>query len=120
MEKTLVTMTELMKNEQEKRLNLESNQTAMQQLLSKSAEDEREARRGLSNAGEEMAALRSKHAFEVEDLERRLIRKERENKELEDDMRDVRSDLDITKGEVRELKVSPKSFSPLRLILHQV
>jgi hypothetical protein len=52
-----------------------------------------------------MAAMREKHRDEVDELERTLSKKERERKELEDDCRDLRNELESSKGEVRDLKV---------------
>ena len=52
-----------------------------------------------------MVAMREKHRDEVDELERKLSKKERERKELEDDCRDLKHELESSKGEVRDLKV---------------
>lgn len=49
--------------------------------------------------------MREKHRDEVDELERKLSKKERERKELEDDCRDLKNELESSKGEVRDLKV---------------
>lgn len=84
---------------------LKNGQQELQARLNSTQNDEREARRNLSTAGEEMAAMREKHRDEVDELERKLSKKERERKELEDDCRDLKNELESSKGEVRDLKV---------------
>lgn len=85
---------------------IEQGQQAMQQQLATSQNEEREARRNLSSAGEEIATLKAKHRDEVDELERQVKKREREGRELEAELGDVRADLDLTRAEVRELKVS--------------
>lgn len=85
---------------------IEQGQQAMQQQLATSQNEEREARRNLSSAGEEIATLKAKHRDEVDELERQVKKRERERRELEAELGDVRADLELTRAEVRELKVS--------------
>lgn len=85
---------------------LKNGQQELQARLNTTQNDEREARRNLSTAGEEIAAMREKHRDEVDELERKLGKKERERKEMEEDCKELRSDLESCKGEVRDLKVS--------------
>ncbi|KAJ9124334.1 hypothetical protein QFC22_001134 [Naganishia vaughanmartiniae] len=85
-------------------MDYENGQQELQARLNTTQNDEREARRNLSTAGEEIAAMREKHRDEVDELERKLSKKERERKELEEDCKDLRSDLESCKGEVRDLK----------------
>lgn len=94
---------------------LKNGQQELQARLNSTQSDEREARRNLSSAGEEMAAMREKHRDEVDELERKLSKKERERKELEDDCRDLKNELESSKGEVRDLKVSTPSDRSVRL-----
>lgn len=59
--------------------------------------------------------MREKYRDEVDELERKLSKKEREKKELEDDCRDLRNELESSKGEVRDLKVSGIPFNKLEI-----
>jgi kinesin family protein C1 len=85
---------------------LHSSQADLQNLLSSAQTTEREARRNLSTAGEEIAALREKHRAEMDELEHRLNKRERENRDLQDDLRGARSDLESARGEVRDVKAA--------------
>lgn len=116
-EKAITSLTAMMQLEQERRVAIEQGQQAMQQQLLTSQNEEREARRNLSSAGEEIAALKSKHRDEVDELERQVTKKERERRDLEMELGDVRADLDLTRAEVRELKVrsaAPETVWPRR------
>jgi kinesin family protein C1 len=84
---------------------LQNSQVDLQTLLASTQSHEREARRDLSSASEELQAVRSAHAREIDDLERQLQRKEREKRGLEDDLRELREDLSRERESVRELKV---------------
>lgn len=86
--------------------HLQTSQFDLQTLLSSTQNTEREARRDLSSASEELAALRSAHAREVDDLERTTARKDREKRALEDEVKDSRDELSREREVVRELKVS--------------
>lgn len=66
---------------------------------------EREARRDLSSQSEEMAAMQAKYSREIEDLERQVSRKDREKRNLEDELREGRDELGRERDTVRELKV---------------
>ncbi|KAJ9094190.1 hypothetical protein QFC19_008041 [Naganishia cerealis] len=92
--------------DQENMQALKNGQQELQARLNTTQNDEREARRNLSTAGEEMAAMREKHRDEIDELERKLSKKERERKELEEDCKDLKGDLESCKGEVRDLKAA--------------
>ncbi|KAJ9106331.1 hypothetical protein QFC21_001477 [Naganishia friedmannii] len=92
--------------DQENMQALKNGQQELQTRLNTTQNDEREARRNLSTAGEELAAMREKHRDEVDDLERKLSKKERERKELKEDCKQLRSDLESCKGEARDLKLT--------------
>jgi len=81
----------------------------VQALLMSVQNTEREARRDLSNASEEIAALQSKHLREIDDLERQISRKDREKRNLEDEMKERQDDLSRERETVRELKVGSNS-----------
>jgi kinesin family protein C1 len=78
----------------------------LQALLTKTQTTEREAQRSLSTAGEELASLRSAHAREVDELERTISRKDREKRNMEDELREARDELGREREVVRGLKVS--------------
>jgi kinesin family protein C1 len=85
---------------------LHTSQTELQTLLQSTQNTEREARRNLSTAGEEIAALREKHRGELDDVERQLAKRERERRDLEDDLRACRADLEEARGQVRDVKAA--------------
>src|SRR5690348_6682332 len=58
--------------------SLQMSQADLQALLQSTQNTEREARRDLTNASEEIAALRTSHLREIDDLERQVARKDRE------------------------------------------
>lgn len=78
---------------------------------------ERAARLDLTSASEEIAALRSSHAREVDELERTIARKDREKKNLEDELRDGRDELSRERDNVRTLKVQLAEQSTKHLTL---
>lgn len=78
---------------------------------------ERAARLDLTSASEEIAALRSSHAREVDELERTIARKDREKKNLEDELRDGRDELSRERDIVRALKVQLSEQSTKHLTL---
>jgi kinesin family member C1 len=78
-------------------------------LLQQTQATERESARSLSAAGEELANLRSSHAREVDELERTISRKDREKRNLEDEVREARDELGREREVVRGLKVSLNS-----------
>jgi kinesin family protein C1 len=86
------------------------SQAELQTLLMNVQNTEREARKELSSASEEISALSARHAREVEELDSQIRKKERENRALEDELRDSREDLSREKENVRELKVAHSSF----------
>lgn len=81
------------------------SQVDLQSLLSSTQNTEREARRDLSSASEEIAALRSSHSREVDELERTIARKDREKRGLEEELKDRSADLSRERETIRELKV---------------
>ncbi len=81
------------------------SQADLQSLLATTQNTEREARRDLSSASEEIAALRASHSREVDDLERQIARKDREKRSLEDELRESRDELSREREVIRELKV---------------
>jgi kinesin family protein C1 len=99
-------MQELIQKDQEKISTLQQSHAQLQAQLVSSENAERDARRNLSTQGEEMAALRAAHAREVDELERKISRAEREKRELEDDLRRAKDDADAGRREAAELRVS--------------
>lgn len=85
------------------------SQTDLQTLLASVQNTEREARRELSTASEEIAALSAKHAREVEELDSQIRRKNREKRGLEEELRDSREELSRERETIRELKVTSPS-----------
>ena len=83
------------------------SQADVQNLLMTVQNTEREARRDLSSASEEIAALQVKHSREIDDLERQINRKERERQNLEDELKQRQDDLARERETIRELKVGP-------------
>lgn len=81
------------------------SQADLQALLQSTQNTEREARRDLTHASEEIAALRTAHLREIDDLERQVARKDREKRGLEDELRDSRDELSRERETVRGLKV---------------
>ena len=86
---------------------LQMSQGDLQRILLQTENTEREARRELSTASEEIASLRSAHAREIDDLERTVSRKDREKRNLEEEMRDQADELSRERQTIRELKVRP-------------
>ncbi len=95
-----------MNNDREKLSNLQQSHSLLQTTLATTENAEREARRNLSSAGEELAELRGKHAREIEEMERKLSRVEREKREVEDDLRRCREEVEMMRRETIELRVS--------------
>lgn len=85
---------------------MDSKQAELNAILSQTRDHEREARRNLSTAGEEIAALREKHRGEMDDVERQLAKRERERRDLEDDLRTCKADLEEARGQVRDIKAA--------------
>ncbi|KAL7421256.1 kinesin-like nuclear fusion protein [Cryptotrichosporon argae] len=107
----------LLEQEQAKIATLQTAQTDLQSLLFSTQNTEREARRDLSNASEEIAALRAAHARELDELERQVARKDRERRGLENELRDSRDELGRERDTVRELKQSLASQATLHMTL---
>lgn len=87
-------------------LNDQRNREAEQARHGSAHELEREGRRNLSNASEEIASLKATHMREVEELERQVQRKDREKRGLEDELRESRDEISRERQTVRDLKVS--------------
>lgn len=81
------------------------SQADLQKILLQTENTEREARRELSTASEEIAALRSSHSREVDELERTIARKDREKRNLEEEMQDRADELSRERQTIRDLKV---------------
>ncbi|OCF39757.1 kinesin family member C1 [Kwoniella heveanensis CBS 569] len=116
-EKMVGGFKELLEREQAKISSLQMSQVDLQTLLQSTQNTEREARRDLSSASEELAALRSSHAREVDDLERTIARKDREKRGLEEELRDSRDELSRERETVRELKQTLAQQSTQHLTL---
>ncbi|OXG62068.1 kinesin family member C1 [Cryptococcus neoformans c8] len=107
----------LFEAEQAKISTLQSSQESLQALLQSTQTTERAARLDLTSASEEIAALRSSHAREIDELERTIARKEREKKNLEDELRDGRDELSRERDIVRTLKFQLAEQSTKHLTL---
>lgn len=70
---------------------------------------ELESRRILSGASEEMREMRDRHLQEVDELERQLMRKEREKANLEIELKDLDEKLHEKAEEARRYKVRQSS-----------
>ncbi|WWC64033.1 uncharacterized protein I303_106639 [Kwoniella dejecticola CBS 10117] len=108
---------ELIEREQAKISSLQMSQVDLQALLQSTQNTEREARRDLSSASEELAALRAAHAREVDDFERTIARKDREKRGMEDELRDSRDELSRERETIRQLKQSLAEQSTQHLTL---
>ncbi|WWD21164.1 hypothetical protein CI109_105647 [Kwoniella shandongensis] len=108
---------DLLEREQAKISSLQMSQVDLQALLQSTQNTEREARRDLSSASEEIAALRSAHAREIDDLERTIARKDREKRGMEDELKDSRDELSRERENVRELKQTLAQQSTQHLTL---
>ncbi|ORX39129.1 P-loop containing nucleoside triphosphate hydrolase protein [Kockovaella imperatae] len=75
-----------------------------QNLLKSIHDPEREARRELSNASEEIAILQNKHAKEIEEIDAQLRKRERDNRNLEEEIQEVRQKLSDEREAVRSMK----------------
>lgn len=85
--------------------NLQMSQVDLQALLASTQNVERETRRDLSTASEEIASLKASHAREVEELERQVQRKDREKRGLEEELKESRDEISRERQVVRDLKV---------------
>lgn len=85
--------------------SLQTSHTDLQTILLNAQNTEREARKDLSSASEELFVMRAAHAREVDDLERQIQRKDREKRGLEEELGDSRDELGREREVVRELKV---------------
>ncbi|KAK1922557.1 P-loop containing nucleoside triphosphate hydrolase protein [Papiliotrema laurentii] len=103
-ESKLSQLMEMMKQEQMKISNQQLSQEDIRKLLSEVTDTEREKRRELSNASEEIAALSAKYMREIEDLEGQIRRKDREKRNLEEELKESRDELSRERETIRELK----------------
>ena len=85
---------------------LQSQQYNLQTLLSNAQTTERETHNNLNQTGEELAELRRAHAREVEELDATVRRKEREKRNMEEELQEARDELSRERETVRGLKVS--------------
>ncbi|KAI0080229.1 kinesin-domain-containing protein [Panus rudis PR-1116 ss-1] len=83
-----------MEAERAKVAELQENHLALSRELAAAKTQEINQRRELVNASDEIDQLKKRHANEVMDLEMALKRKERENRELQEDLRVCKSDLE--------------------------
>ncbi|EIW66111.1 hypothetical protein TREMEDRAFT_65960 [Tremella mesenterica DSM 1558] len=116
-EKMVGGFKDLLDREGQKINSLQTQHADLQALLFSTQNTEREARRDLSTASEEIAALRSAHAREVDDLERAIARKDREKRGIEEELRDSRDELGREREMVRELKLQVAQQSTQHLTL---
>ncbi|WRT69051.1 uncharacterized protein IL334_006034 [Kwoniella shivajii] len=116
-EKMVGGFKDLLEREQAKISSLQMSQVDLQALLQSTQNTEREARRDLSSASEELAAVRAAHAREVDDLERTVARKDREKRGLEDEMRESRDELSRERDIIRQLKQTLAEQSTQHLTL---
>lgn len=77
-------------------------------MLAAVTQDERDTRKKLSEASEELASLRVAHARETADLQRQLEHKERSNRNLEEEMQRGLEELIKERDIVRKLRVGPQ------------
>ncbi|WVQ75532.1 hypothetical protein IAR50_005159 [Cryptococcus sp. DSM 104548] len=108
---------DLLEKEQAKISNLQLSHADLQTLLQSTQSTERAARRDLSTASEELAALRAAHAREIDELERTILRKDREKRGLEEEVRDSREELSRERDVVRTIKAQLAEQSTKHLTL---
>lgn len=82
------------------------SQEDLKKLLAGVTDHEREKRRELSSASEEIAAMQAKYTREIDELETQLRKKDREKRGLEDELRESREELSRERETIRDLKVS--------------
>lgn len=99
-------LAEQMESERTKVAELQANHLALSRELAQSKTQEINQRRELGMASEELDQLRKRHANEVMDLEMDLKRKERENRELQEELRMCKSDLERERETVSQLKAT--------------
>ncbi|ODN74458.1 hypothetical protein L202_06845 [Cryptococcus amylolentus CBS 6039] len=108
---------DLLEKEQAKISSLQLSHVDLQTLLQSTQSTERAARRDLSTASEELASLRAAHAREVDELERTILRKDREKRGLEEEVRDSREELSRERDSVRTIKAQLAEQSTKHLTL---
>jgi kinesin family protein C1 len=78
----------------------------MQALINAAKNEEKAARANLSTAGEEIAELKSKHREQIDEFQSQLSRRDRERRDLEDDLKACRAELEAANGHVRDVKAA--------------
>ncbi|KAG5651079.1 hypothetical protein H0H81_009967 [Sphagnurus paluster] len=93
-----------MEAERAKVAELQENHAALSRELAAARNHELNQRRELVHASDEIEGLKKKHAREVMDLEMDMKQRERQNRELTEDLRLCRGDLDRERETVSALK----------------
>lgn len=83
------------------------SQEDLRKLLSEVQDTEKDKRRELSSASEELAVMSARHMRELEDLDAQLRKRDREKRGLEEELRESREELSRDRETIRELRVSP-------------
>jgi kinesin family member C1 len=78
----------------------------LQSQMTVTRNQELNQRRELDSMIEELDAMRKKHARELMELEMDMRKKERENRELQEDVKCFKSDLDLEREKVSQLKAT--------------
>ncbi|KAI0796103.1 P-loop containing nucleoside triphosphate hydrolase protein [Abortiporus biennis] len=95
-----------MEAERAKLSELQENHLALSRELAAAKTQDIDRRRELADASEEIDQLKKKHANIVMDLEMDLKKKDRENRELKEDLRMAKSDLERERETVSTLKAT--------------
>lgn len=94
-----------MESERTKVASLEAFRANLQTELSSTKTLELESRRNLLAASDENEALKKRHAREIADMELSLSRKDRECRELKDEIEGLRREVKSERDTVSALKV---------------
>lgn len=103
--------------ERAKLTELQDNHVALSRELAAAKSQDLNRRRELANASDEIDQLKKKHANAIMDLEMDLKRKERENKELKEDLRFCKEDLERARETVSTLKATISHQSTTQITL---
>ena len=95
-----------MEAERAKVSELQANHLALSRELAQSKTEEINQRRELGIASEELEHLKKRHANEIMDLEMDIKRKDRENRELQDELRVCKSELERERETISQLKAT--------------
>jgi kinesin family member C1 len=96
---------------------LQQNQQNLSKELAAAKDHNMNQRRELCLASDQIAELKKAHALEVMDLEMSVKKKDRENRELTEDLRLVREDLERERQTVSTLKATIAQQSNAQLTL---